>query len=140
MSGPKDLLEQLKRDEGVKDEMYVDSEGWLSIGVGHNLRSRPLSPRAIQVILEDDVQATEAGLVAAHPWVGALSAVRREVLVNMAFNLGIGGLNTFKKMLVAVQNDQWALAAEEMLDSKWAKQVGARAHRLAKQMVLDERV
>lgn len=139
MSAPKDLYEQLRRDEGVKHEMYVDSEGWLSIGVGHNLRQRPLSDRAIQVILEDDVRDTTEGLMAAHPWVGALSEVRQEVLINMAFNMGLGGLNSFKRMLVAVQNGQWKKAADEILDSNYAKQVGDRAKRLARQMAEDVR-
>lgn len=139
MSAPKDLYEQLRRDEGVMREMYVDSAGWLTIGVGHNLRQRPLSDRAIQVILEDDVRDTTTGLMAAHPWVAGLSKVRQEVLINMAFNLGLGGLNSFKRMLVAVQNEQWDKAAAELLDSKFAKQVGDRAQRLARQMAEDVR-
>lgn len=139
MSAPKDLYEQLRRDEGVMREMYVDAKGWLSIGVGHNLRQRPLSDRAIQVILEDDVRDTTEGLMAAHPWVGALSEVRQEVLINMAFNMGLGGLNSFKRMLVAVQNGQWKKAADEILDSNYAKQVGDRAKRLARQMAEDVR-
>lgn len=137
MNAPKDIYEQLRRDEGVRPEMYVDSEGWLTIGVGHNLRARPLSDRAITVLLEDDVEATRGDLMAAHPWAGRLSAARFGVLLNMAFNLGVEGLGGFKKMLVAVQNERWEDAAQEILDSKYAEQVKDRAKRLAKQMVED---
>ena len=68
------------------------------------------------------------------PWARALSPERQAVLVNMAFNLGIAGLLAFKRMLAACERGEYAAAAREMLDSVWAKQVGARAVRLAEQM------
>jgi len=52
----------------------------------------------------------------------------------MAYNLGIAGLNKFRKMWAAIDVADYATAAEEMLDSKWAKQVGVRAIRLSRRM------
>jgi lysozyme len=68
------------------------------------------------------------------PWWRNLSPVRQRVLVNMAFNLGMVGLLTFKNTLGAMQNGSYAAAAAGMLSSKWATQVGVRAERLADMM------
>ncbi len=76
-------------------------------------------------------------LLHAHPWMTALSPARFGAMVNMAFNLGVGGLNHFHKTLAALQVKDWDTAAKEMLDSTWARQVGERAIRLAKQVRTD---
>ncbi len=132
------LYEQLTRDEGKRARMYLDSEGVPTIGIGHNLRDRPISERAIQIIFEDDLADTEADVRMRIPVFATLSEARRGVLLNMAFNLGIGGLLEFRKMLEALRIQDWDRAATEMLDSKWASQVGARATRLAEQMITGE--
>jgi len=132
------LYEQLTRDEGMRARMYLDSEGVPTIGIGHNLRDRPISERAIQIIFEDDLADTEADVRMRIPVFATLSEARRGVLLNMAFNLGIGGLLEFRKMLEALRIQDWDRAATEMLDSKWASQVGARATRLAEQMITGE--
>jgi len=49
----------------------------------------------------------------------------------MAYNLGIKGLGGSRRMLSAMEYGDHSLAADEALDSKWAKQVGARAERIA---------
>jgi lysozyme len=58
--------------------------------------------------------------------------VRWRALVNMAFNLGPTRLSGFKKFIAAFNARDWDGAVIEMLDSKWAKQVGERSSRLAK--------
>jgi len=60
--------------------------------------------------------------------------VRQRVLLDMAFNLGISGLLKFKRTLKAIRAKQYEKAAEMMLDSRWATQVGQRAKRLSKMM------
>src|SRR3990167_9230859 len=111
----------LIRDEGVRLKPYRDSVGKLTIGVGRNL---------------DDKGLTRAEADVAHrlPWSAQLDEPRRGVLVMLAFNAGIGGLLTFRKMLAAMGRGAWAEAARELLDSDYAQQVGPRAHRLAKQL------
>lgn len=130
------LLEQLRRDEGVRAKAYQDTQGVWTVGVGHNL-SQPLSVDAINQILADDVQTAETACLALPIW-GDLSPARKGVLLNLCFNIGFTGLMQFRKMYAALEQRDYALAARELLDSRYAAQVGARAHRLAKQLETDE--
>ncbi len=132
------LKEQLMRDEGLKLRAYRDSVGKWTIGIGHNLEDRSISMSAAQLIFEDDVAAIKGELQKYLPWTDALDEARAGVLLNMAFNLGIGGLLEFRNMLAALQAGNFENAAAEMLKSKWAKQVGQRAQRLSVQMVTGE--
>jgi lysozyme len=129
------LVEQLRRDEGVRSTAYQDTGGIWTVGVGHNLRM-PLTTDAINQILADDIQAAETGCLALPIWKD-LSEARKGVLLNMCFNLGFAGLMQFRLMYAALEARDYARAAAEMLDSRWARQVGARADRLAKQMAED---
>lgn len=126
------ILEQLRRDEGVRATAYRDSVGVWTLGIGHNL-SVPISHDAIMQILLDDVQAVQTACLALPIW-SRLSEPRQGVLLNMAFNLGFDGLMQFRAMYVAMEAGDFDAAARAMLDSRWAIQVGARADRLAKQM------
>lgn len=128
------LLAELRRDEGVVRHAYQDSLGWWTIGVGRLIDPRKgggLSDAEIDLLLANDVARVEAELDRRLPWWRTLDPARRRVLVNMAFNLGVGGLLGFRNTLRAVREGRWEDAAEGMLQSKWARQVGARATRLA---------
>jgi lysozyme len=131
------IYEQLERDEKKVRVIYQDSLGNPTFGVGH-LGSTPLTDRAIRTILEDDVQAKQAELHVNLPWLSSLSSQRQGVFLNLVFNMGIGGLLGFHKMLAAAKAGNWALAATELLNSKYATQVGDRAHRLATQLQTDQ--
>jgi lysozyme len=72
------------------------------------------------------------------PWSSKLSEPRLAVLINMAFQLGIGGLLEFKRTLGSIDDGQYSEASMEMLDSLWAQQTPERAKRLAKQMLTGE--
>ncbi len=132
-----DIYEQLTRDEEWRKRPYRDSVGKLTIGVGHNLDDKPISDRAVRVILEDDVEDAKRDLYAALPWAKSLSEPRQAALLNMCFNMGIGGLLTFQKALTAMQAKDWPRAGAEILHSKYADQVGPRAHRVVRQLVED---
>ena len=132
------LRSQLERDEGRKNHMYPDSRGVLTIGIGHNLRDRPISDRAVDQIFEDDLLETEKELVAGIPWVTDLTGARYGVVMNMAYNLGVQGLLGFHDMLAALKDSNWERAADAMRDSKWSEQVGPRATRLERQMISGE--
>lgn len=138
MSGNDDiLLAELRRDEGVIRSAYPDSLGWLTIGVGRLIDARKgggLSDDEIDFLLRNDVVKVRAELDVALPWWRGLDPVRQRVLQNMAFNLGIPGLLTFKNTLAAMKAGDWDRAAAGMLASKWASQVGERATRLARMM------
>lgn len=125
---------QLRIDEDVRTKPYRDSVGKLSIGVGRNLDDVGLSTDEINYLLENDITRAETDCVKLFANFDTLSDNRRAVLVNMGFNLGRDRLAGFKKFRAAVEACDFDRAAKEMLDSRWASQVGMRALRLAKQM------
>ncbi len=128
------LISQLLADEGIRFKPYRDTVNKLTIGVGRNLEDVGLSQDEAMYLLANDIRRTYGDLINALPWVAKLDDVRQNVLTNMAFNLGITGLLGFKHTLACVQRGEWNDAADGMLQSKWARQVGARAVRLAQQM------
>lgn len=121
-------------EEGFKLFPYPDTEGQLTIGVGRNLTANGISQDEAAFMLEHDVVKVFNSCYKAFAWFHFLDDVRQEVILDMCFNLGIGGLLTFKKMLVSVENKDYELAAVEMLQSKWASQVHDRAIKLAEMM------
>ena len=127
------LREMTKRDEGCRLLPYHDSAEKLTIGYGHNL-DKPLTQRAVNVIPDDDLADAVDDVRRSISWSKNLDDIRFAVLVAMAFNLGIGGLLKFKKMLGAAAVRDFSLAADEMIASMWAGQVGKRANRLARLM------
>jgi lysozyme len=124
---------ELMRDEGVKLTVYKDSLGIETIGVGRNLRAKGITHDEAQFLLENDLDECIADCLT-FPWFADLDPVRQRVIVNMRFNLGPSKLRAFKNTLGYVQRGEYLLAAEGMLASRWARQVGARAIRLAKMM------
>lgn len=128
------LKNDLRRDEGVVRHAYQDTEGYWTIGVGHLIDPRKgggLSDILIDMILHEDIRAVRIALNERLPWWSDQPEDVQRVLANMAFNLGINGLLLFRNFLGALQSGDYALAAAEMLDSKWSGQVGDRATRLA---------
>jgi lysozyme len=128
------LREQLIREEGWKAEPYRDSRGFLTIGVGWNLDIHPLPDEVVSLLLQISMGRVLDGLRARIPWYVNLNEPRQVVLEQMAFQMGVAGLMTFKNTLAFVKAGDYAQAATEMLDSRWAKQTPERAHRLAEQM------
>lgn len=130
-----ELIQRIKRHEGLRLSPYRDSQGNLTIGYGHNLDAKPISIRAAQVILEDDLRDAWVELqFVPHEYWQHLNTRRKEVLVEMIFNMGVKGLMSFKRMLSALARADYEEAAREMLDSRWAQQVGSRAEELAQIM------
>lgn len=128
------LLADLKRDEGMRLRPYRDTVGKLTIGYGRNLDDRGITAEEAEMMLQHDLATAERECAISFDWFAALDDARQSVLVNMAFNLGLSRLRGFGVMLACVREGDYAQAAEEMLRSKWAKQVGGRADRLAAQM------
>ena len=128
------LKKQLIKHEGMALKPYQCTAGKLTIGVGRNLEAKGISePEALEM-LNNDINETFDRLRDAWPKIILLDDARANVLVNMAFNMGVTGLMKFSKMFNALALTDYEQAAKEMLDSKWAKQVGDRAIELAEQM------
>lgn len=128
------LIEQLIIDEGKRNKPYRDTVGKLTIGVGRNLDDRGLSDDEIAYLLANDLKIVERELDVHLTWWRGMCDARQNVLANMAFNMGINTLKTFKNTLQAMRDGRYAEAADGMLASKWATQVGQRAVRLSKMM------
>jgi lysozyme len=103
------------------------------------------TPEKAREVLLADIESHSADLLAKEPWIAKLDPVRRDILCNMAFNMGVGypppragvpgkGLRAFVNTLGAIRRGDYAAGADGMLASAWAGQVGDRAKRLAKQM------
>ena len=134
-----DLLDkELRRDEGVLYVEYLDSRGFPTTGVGHNLQAvplpagwtYPLSDDQVNSLLNHDLNVAFAGLDLHHPWWRQMDEVRQRVIVNMAFNMGETRLDTFVNTLHEMQTGDYLGAAAGMSASAWAGQVGNRATRL----------
>lgn len=131
------LLDELRRDEGYVPSAYQDSLGYWTIGVGRLIDKRKggkLSDDEINYLLANDIDEIVRQLDNFIPWWRGLSATRQRVLINMGFNLGVGGLLKFKNTLAMIKAGDYNGAAKGMMASLWAKQVGQRANRLATMM------
>jgi len=128
------LAADLTVDEGRRARIYLDSVGKVTGGVGRNLTDRPFSEDEMDLMLKNDIKGAARDLDRRLPWWRQMSEARQNVLANMCFNMGIDRLLGFVKALDLMRASRYDAAAAEMLDSKWAKQVGDRADRLAATM------
>lgn len=143
----REIAKQLLRaHEGLRLHLYDDATGrpmtmkgatfigYPTIGYGHNLAARPITKPIAEAMLEQDLDATidelRASLFTAG-WFDALDPIRQAVVIDMAFNLGVRGIGEFARMRQALAAKHYAMASKEMLRSRWADQVGARARELA---------
>lgn len=131
------LLTRVALNEGYRQHLYTDTTGNTSIGYGHNLTAKGLSQPLAHALLEDDLDEAVTALDEQFPIVATLSSTRQQVLAEMCYNLGPDGLGKFVKMWAAIGIGDFITAANEMLASEWARQVGARATRLATAMASD---
>ncbi len=132
-------IEQMKtelvRDEGLRLKPYKDTVGKLTIGVGRNLDDVGITEEEAGYLLENDIGRAMADLDRNVPWWRSLSDARQRAMINMCFNLGWPRLSQFQNMLAALEAGDYERAAIEALDSRWARQVGSRAARVAAQIM-----
>lgn len=128
------LIAQIQRHEGLRLKPYHCTAGKLTIGYGRNLEDVGITAHEAEILLVGDLSRCEDACLHAFPWFADLSESRQDVILNMCFNLGLAGLKKFTKFLRAVELGNYDTAADEMLDSLWAKQVKSRALELAGMM------
>mgnify|MGYP003660750133 FL=1 len=126
------LREMLRRHEGVRNFVYLCSEGYETIGVGRNIADSGLglSEDEVDYLLDNDIKRVKTELSDEYFWFGALNEARQEAMIDLSFNLGQTRLRGFKKALDAMSTEDFDRAADEFMDSKWASQVGNRAVRV----------
>ena len=145
------LLDQLKRHEGFRKRVYLDTctPPKPTIGYGYNLEANPLHLSSLEIsqahtkginqveaerLLKLMITQCRHQLEVTLPFFSKLDTVRQDVLINMCFNIGLAGLLKFKKSLLLIEAGEYSTASVELLNSKWSKDVGNRALELSTQM------
>jgi lysozyme len=131
-----ECLAELRRHEGFKDRPYRDTVGVLTIGYGWNLESDPIYREVAELQMKLKLQDLEQELIKRFVWYPNLTQPRKDVVLNMCYNLGIDGFAKFRNTIYLIANSRHEEAAVEMLKSKWAQQVGNRAKFLSDKMRL----
>lgn len=133
-----ELIQQLKRDEGVKPCVYKDSLGLFTIGIGRLVDDRRpgagLRTDEMEYMLRNDIEDRINALTKRLPWFVNLDDARKGALLAMAFQMGVDGLLGFKNTLAMVRAGDYEGASKGMLESTWAKQTPERAKRISEQM------
>ncbi len=127
------LIEQIKKAEGFSGMPYEDTLGIPTIGYGTKL---PIDEEEAELLLKKRLNDTIKDLKRAYPKFEELPPTIQEVLLDMGYNMGIPRLMKFKKMWKAIDEGDWNKMADEMVDSRWYRQVGNRAKNLV-QVVRD---
>ena len=124
------LTEMLIKHEGSKSHAYMCTANKVTVGVGRNIDPEGgigLTKDEISFLLKNDIERVEDELSRRLPWILELSDVRIDALIDICFNLGLPRFLKFAKALAALEQREYDLAADEFMDSRWAKQVGNRA-------------
>ena len=123
------LIEMLKLHEGVRSKVYMCSAGYETIGVGRNIAESGLglSDDEIEYLLNNDIKRVREELEDNYFWFAALNEVRQDAMIDISFNLGLTRLRGFVKALEAMSREQFDIAADKFMDSRWSQQVGNRA-------------
>ena len=138
------LREQLEIDEGVKYEVYNDHLGYATFGIGHLITARDpengwsvgtdVDEYRVKEAFEDDVQGVISDCEKLYVQWEHLPEEAKQIIANMMFNMGRPRLSKFKGMKRGVDSRDWNAAADEMVDSRWHKQVPERSGRLIQRM------
>lgn len=132
-TGREALRELLRGHEGEVLHAYEDSEGYLTIGVGHLIDQRlggRISQRISALILDEDIDTHIRELAEHYDWFERLDGVRQIAVVDLHFNLGQQRFSGFRKFIAAMERGEYAMAGAELVDSKWYAQVPRRARRI----------
>ena len=132
-----ELVKMIALHEGLRLQVYQDHLGIDTIGIGRNLEDRGITDGELSFINKTMEEVYEIGLTEEEAYylcMNDIAIVEKElqmVLVDMSFNMGVPRLMKFKNMWAAIETEDYSLACEEMIDSRWANQVGNRAMKLS---------
>ena len=121
------LFEQLKDFEGLELKPYRCTSDKLTIGLGRNLEDNGITEEEAYYLAENDIDNLMDELDRNIPWWTELNNPRKRALLNMAYNVGTPTLMKFQKTLSLLESGQYEEASKEVLNSRWARQVGRRA-------------
>ena len=127
----KDLLQKIKHHEGFVEHVYDDSLGIPTIGYGFAIKDLILDEDIAEEILIRKLEKLQKNANSRFKWLEDMPQEVQEVVINMCYQLGINGVSKFRKAISAMQEGDWEEAADEMLDSLWARQSPNRAKELS---------
>jgi lysozyme len=130
----------IEREEGYRSRPYRCSNGYPTVGIGQKIggKNDPLPnfnmPMPVaRAWLESNIQEITPQIA---DILDGLNEARQAIVISMAYQLGVSGLMGFRKFITAIKEQNWGLAGDEMLDSKWAKYDSlARAERHRKVII-----
>ena len=133
------LLESVKKHEGYRNKVYLDTLGKRTVGVGHLCvedfweDDKEYEEKFLMTILEHDLQSAIKSAKELIEEFGCddIDEQAEEILIEMVFQLGKTGVSKFKNMWKALAEKNYIGASYEMLDSRWAKQTPNRAKAMA---------
>ena len=125
------LIDRLKISEGFRDRVYKDTLGIDTIGFGFAIKDLVLSEEISEIILKEKVEALIVRIKNKFDWFDEMPPEIQSVCVEVSYQLGLYGFSKFKKTLAHLKEKEFKHAADEMLDSLWAKQTPNRANMLA---------
>jgi len=125
-----DLKDRIKLHEGFSGKPYEGTSGKLIIGYGRNIQDNGITKSEAEFMLDNDIAGARTA-ADSFKWFWILDKARQDVIIEMIYNMGLPTFLGFKKMIAALKKLDYSEAATQMLDSKWAKQVGNRADTLA---------
>lgn len=123
----KELTAHLTEFEGLRLKPYHCTSGKLTIGIGRNLDDRGISEDEAMVLLANDIKIVQEELLERWPWINELPPRAQMVMMDLGFNMGVPAISNFQNMLRDLQDGNWEGAAINLLDSRYAQQVGRRA-------------
>ena len=128
------LLNQIKKHEGFRSQVYECTEGYDTIGYGFAIKDLELSEGVCDIILTEKLAKLQLGISNKFEWFDDSPVIVKDVVINMCYQLGLSGFSKFKKTIYYLETEQYEEASMEMLDSLWAKQTPSRAKDLSEQI------
>lgn len=128
------LRAHLQQEEGLRLKLYQDTVGVWTVGYGRAIGRIGITRDEAELMLDNDISRSVKDATFIVPSLAALDSVRQQVVLSMLFQLGLGTFMEFRKFRAALERRDFEAAAAEMVDSTWAAQTPARAHRLSTAM------
>jgi lysozyme len=126
-----ELLSSIRKHEGFRSKVYKDTLDFDTIGYGFAVKDLVLDEDIANIILQRKLEALIRSIEFKFSWYADLPNAVKDVVIEMCYQLGVKGFSKFRKTIKHLENEEWELAADEMLDSKWAVQTPNRAKALS---------
>jgi len=126
-----ELLNSIRKHEGFRSKCYSDTLGFDTIGYGFAIKDLVLDEDICNIILQRKLESLIRSIEFKFKWYADLPNAVKDVVIEMCYQLGVNGVSKFKKTIEHLKCEEWELAADEMLDSKWAVQTPNRAKALS---------